>query len=217
MMIRVPLLLSLIFLSGLLGAQADSVDYRRLQLGIVGGQQYSEIDFTPNRDVQTLEGRTYGIALRYFDKQLVGFQAELAYESAGWLEELPEGGQYRRRTDYAELQILTQISVGRGWIQPMLQAGPYLSVPIGEEEVLPTSFDPDTYPANTYYGRELDFRINYGLRAGLGFNLEFGAMTLQLDARYLQGFSNIIKPGSSDAATSIRRAFGGHLGLFYAL
>ncbi|WP_170067658.1 porin family protein [Neolewinella xylanilytica] len=216
-MLRFPLYLFLLLTAAPLAGQADTVNFRRLQFGVVGGQHYSEIDFTPNRDVNTIEGRSYGIALRYFDKQLVGFQAEISYESAGWLEDLTDDGVYRRETEYVDLQILTQFSVGQGWIQPMLQAGPYVSIPIGETETLPASFDPSNYPTNTYYGRELDFRINYGLRAGLGFNLEFGPVTIQIDGRYLQGFSNIIKPGASDASTSIRRAFGGHLGLFYAL
>ena len=208
-----PLFLVLLPLSG----QADSVDYRRLQLGVVAGQYYSEIDFTPNRDVHTRTGRTFGVALRYFDKQAVGFQAELAYEDAGWLEDLAEGGVYERRTDYAELQILTQFSFGRGIFQPLLQAGPYLSVPLGETIGLPPEYDPEDYPENAYYEVELDKRLNYGLRAGLGFNLEFGAVTLQAEGRYLQGFSNLIKPGTRNVATSIRRAFGAHFGVFYAL
>ena len=215
-MSRTAFLLFFFFLTGLLAAQADTVDYRRLQLGVVGGQQYSEVDFTPNRDVNTVEGRSYGVALRYFDRQLVGFQAEIAYEEAGWQEDLP-GGTYVRRTDYLDVQILTQFSIGRGWFQPMLQAGPYVSFPLVTEQQLPVDFNPEDYPTNTYYGQEIDFRVNYGLRAGLGFNLEFGPVSLQIDGRYLQGFSNLIKPGSSDTSTNIRRGFGGHFGLFYAL
>ena len=213
---RTVVLLLFSLLSGPLAAQADTVDYRRLQLGVVGGQQYNEVDFTPNRDVHTVAGRSYGVALRYFDRQLVGFQAEVGYEEAGWEEDLA-GGTYVRRTDYLDVQILTQFSIGRGWFQPLLQAGPYLSFPLATEQELPAGFNPEDYPANTYYGQEIDFRINYGLRAGLGFNLEFGPVTLQVDGRYLQGFSNLIKPGSSDTSTNIRRGFGGHFGLFYAL
>ena len=216
-MLRHLLSLSLFLLLLPLAGQSDSTDYRRLQLGVVGGLTYSEVDFTPNRDVHTRPGRTFGVALRYFDKQAVGFQAELAYEDAGWLEDLEGGGVYERRTDYAELQILTQFSFGRGVFQPLLQAGPYLSVPLGETIVLPPEYDPEDYPDNAYYEVELDKRLNYGLRAGLGFNLELGPVTVQAEGRYLQGFSNLIRPGTRNISTSIRRGFGAHVGVFYAL
>jgi len=208
----------LVFIAGtqVLCAQGDTLsDYHRLQLGVVGGTMLHEVDFTPGASVTTLPGNQYGVALRYFDKQLVGFQAELTYVEAGWREELTdEALAYERRTPYAELQLMTQFSIGRGAVQPLLQAGPYLSVPLGEEEDLPPGFTP---VEGSYYGRALDFRVNYGLRVGAGLNVELGAVTLQLEGRFLQGFSNLIKPGESQAATSIRRAYGGQLALFYAL
>jgi len=211
-------LLLLLFLAAtqLLSAQQDTLpDYRRLQFGVVGGAMEHEVDFTPNAAVNTLRGNQYGVALRYFDKQLVGFQAELTYVEAGWQEKVTEEDlTYERRTTYAELQLLTQFSIGRGAVQPMIQAGPYLSVPLAEEEDMPADFTPEE---GDYYGRELDFRLNYGLRAGVGLNLELGRLTLQLEGRYLQGFSNLIKPGQSQAATSIRRGYGGQIGLFYAM
>lgn len=215
-------LILLFFIAGtqVLNAQRDSSDYRRLQLGIVGGLMYHQVDFTPNVTVESVIGNQYGIALRYFNKQLVGFQAELTYSEAGW-QELPDPEDdtriYERLTKYAELQLLTQFSIGRGRVQPLIQAGPYVSVPLAESETLPTDYDPSTQPDNTYYGRELPFRLGYGLRAGLGLNVELGRLTLQLEGRYLQGFSSLINAGDSQASTSIRTGYGGQLGLFFAL
>lgn len=214
--------LLLLFIAGtqVLNAQRDSVDYRRLQFGIVGGQMRHEVDFTPRVTVESVTGNHYGIALRYFDKQLVGFQAEVTYGEAGW-RELPDPEDdtriYERLTRYAELQLLTQFSIGRGRMQPLIQAGPYLSVPLGETETLPDDYDPATEPDNTYYGKDLPFRLGYGLRAGVGLNLELGRLTLQLEGRLLQGFSNLINAGESQASTSIRKGYGGQLGMFFAL
>ena len=199
-------------------ADSSAAPVARLQIGVVGGQMAHEVDFTPAVTVQTLPRNHYGIALRYFDKQLVGFQAEVSYVEAGWEERYGvDSTVYQRRTEYAELQLLTQFSVGRGVIQPLLQFGPFLSVPLGEEEILPADFAPEDEPANSYRSRELPFRVNYGLRAGLGLNVEVGPVTLQLEGRYLQGFSNLLRPGESQAATSIRQGYGGQVGLFYAL
>ncbi|CAH1002476.1 hypothetical protein LEM8419_03355 [Neolewinella maritima] len=192
----------------------------RLQVGVTGGYMLHEVDFTPSVNVQTLPGRSYGLALRYFDKQLVGFQAEVNYVEAGWEETYGgESTRYERRTRYAELQLLTQFSIGRGLVQPLIQLGPYVSVPLSEEELLPADFNTgtNTEPDNSYRGRPLPGRINYGLRAGVGLNVELGPVTLQVDGRYLQGFSNLIKPGESQASTSIRQGYGGQAALFFAL
>jgi hypothetical protein len=216
-----PYLLLLVFiaLTQVLSGQSDSTDYRRLQLGVVGGLSVNEVDFSPDQDVITREGLTYGLALRYFDKQLVGFQAEIVYVEAGWLEEYgpDDASTYEQRYDYAELQLLTQFSIGRGTFQPLIQAGPYLSIPVNGEETLPAGFDAEAEPPNSYRGRDIPDRLNYGLRAGVGFNLELGPLTFQLEGRYLQGFSNLIQPGESQVSTSIRRAYAGQLGLFYAI
>ncbi len=215
-----PLLLRLsivaLFPVLLFGQDTDSTDFRRFQLGVTGGVSYHQVDFTPNAAVRLHPGRCFGVALRYFDRQLVGFQAELAYDRTGWEEDFGEAGTYIREFDYSELLILTQFSPGRGAVQPLLHLGPYLSVPLSERETLPAGYDPAGQAANTYYGRELPFRINYGLVAGLGFNIELGPVTVQVDGRYRQGFSNLIRPGESQAATSIRRGYAGHGALFYA-
>ena len=208
------LLLSCFLLPLALAAQTDSVDYRRLQFGISGSASFAEVDFTPNAALITYPGRNYGVALRYFDRQAVGFQAELSYEQTGWREDFGGGSVYERQTDYAEVLILTQLSIGRGAVQPLLQAGPYLSVPVSERELLPPDADIIT---TSYYGNPLPNRLNYGLRAGLGLNIELGPVTVQLDGRYLQGFSNLFRPGERGVATSIRRAYAGHVALFYAV
>ena len=218
---KYPLILLLLLLLCPLSAQEDSLNFRRLQFGAVGGYLLHEVDFTPNATVLSVPGIHYGLALRYFDKQLVGFQAELIYAQAGWQQEYAIENQepeiYERLTEYAELQLLTQFSIGRGVVQPMIQAGPYLSVPLGETETLPPSFDPAEEADNTYLGRELPFRVNYGLRAGVGLNLEVGPLTLQVEGRLLQGFSSLIKAGESEASLSVRKAYGGQVGVFYAI
>ena len=190
----------------------------RLGVGVTGGYLRHGVDFTPNAEVETLGGNFYGLALRYFDNPLVGFQAELSYVNAGWEEEIADSlDLYRRETQYVELLILTQFSPGRGAVQPLLQAGPYLSVPVGDTDFVPTGYTPRREPVNEYYGRELPFRLNYGLQAGVGLNLLLGPVTIQLDGRYLLGFNDLIRTRESQAVTSRREGIGGHVALFYAL
>jgi len=169
---------------------------------------------------EPLRGSEFGVALRYFDKQLVGFQAELSYVEAGWRENISDSltSLYERSTSYVELQILTQFSVGKGAVQPMLQAGPYLSFPLTDKETIPNGFvveEVDGVPP--VYGLEFPFRPNYGLRVGVGLNIELGRLTIQLDGRYLAGFNDLIRTGDSQAAVSRRQGIGGHAGFFFAL
>ena len=213
------LLLFCLFSGGLRAQSPDSTAaISRFQVGVVYGQMDHEVEFTPSRDVEALRGREIGVAVRYFDKRLVGIQAELSLVDAGWREDLGDTltSQYERSFQFAELQLLTQFSFGDGVFQPMLQAGPYLSVPLSEAETIPAGFSPDTTGVPVVYGFDLPFRINYGLRVGLGFNVELGPLTLQADARALIGFNDLIKTGTTRAAISRRTGLGGHAGLFYA-
>ncbi|WP_273443725.1 porin family protein [Neolewinella agarilytica] len=215
------LLIVLFLLPCFLSAQQpDSTEViNRLQFGVGFGVMQHEVDFTPNADVEPLSGNSFNLGLRYFDNKLVGFQAELSYSQAGWIETIDTtfAGQYQRQTDYIELLILTQFSIGRGAFQPMFQAGPYLSFPLSSTEEIPTEYVAPTEGTPDYYGFDIPFRPNYGLQGGLGFNLELGKLTIQLEGRYLIGFNDLIKTGDTVASTSRRAGVGGHLGMFWAV
>ena len=178
-----------------------------------------DIDFTPSANTNKFIGQRYHVGLRYFDNKLVGFQAEASLTNAGWNETIDTlfATDYERKIQFAEVLILTQLSVGNGVVQPMFQAGPYLSIPLSSSESIPAGFDvPDTNPQQ-YYGLELPRRLNYGGIVGAGLNLELGPLTIQLEGRYLIGFSNLFKAGTTSASTSRREGLGGQVGVFWAL
>ena len=211
-------LLFLLLLSANLYGQRDTTDrVRRLEVGVGYGQMEHTVDFTPSVNDENVRGGSYGITFRYFDHPLVGLQAELAYVEAGWSEAIDGFEEpYVRRTNYAEFLMLTQFSVGRGAVQPLLQAGPYLSFPLSERETLPTGFESEPEDPPSYYGREFPFRLNYGVQAGLGLNLQLGRVTVQAEGRYLVGFNDLVKTGATQAAISRRAGYGGHVAVFYA-
>lgn len=205
----------------LAGQQVDTTEaIKRLQVGVGYGIMQHEVAFTPSAAVEALSGNSFGIHLRYFDNALVGFQAELSYVTAGWKEEIDPSYTtlYERQTNYIELQLMTQLSIGKGAVQPMIQAGPYLSVPLSEQEMLPVEYLAPEDPAlSPYYGLELPFRLNYGLQAGAGLNVELGPLTIQVEGRYLTGFNDIIKTGTTVAAISRRTGIGGRVGMFWEI
>ena len=217
--IRYILLCCLGIYAGSVTAQSDTTAIKGLEIGVGGGIMLHGVAFRPATAVEDLQGMDYGLRLRYFDHKLVGFQAELSYVQSGWQEDLDDSFTdfYRRETDYVELLLLTQFSVGRGAFQPMLQAGPYLSAPVEERETLPEGFTPpDIFPPS-YYGRPFDFRLNYGLQVGLGFNLSIGPVTVQADGRFLIGFNDLVRTGTTTAVTSRRTGYGGRVAALYAL
>ena len=217
---HVLLFLAFLLSLSLYGQKRDSVSVvNRLQIGVGGGFMQHEVDFTPVADGEKLQGTSFGVGLRYFDNHLVGFQAELGITNAGWKENLDEtfSSLYERKITYAEILILSQLSIGKGAFQPMLQGGPYLSFPLRDEESIPTEYVAPETTLPLYYDFELPFRVNYGVQIGAGFNLELGPLTIQADGRFLIGFSDLIKTGTTIASTSRRKGLGGHIGVFYAL
>ncbi len=66
-----------------------------------------------------------------------------------------------------------------------------------------------------YYGFAFPFRLNYGLQAGAGLNLKLGPLTLQMEGRYLTGFNDVVKTGTTRAVISRRKGLGGRVGVFY--
>jgi len=64
---------------------------------------------------------------------------------------------------------------------------------------------------------ELPNRLNYGAIVGAGVNLELGRLTIQLEGRFLVGFSDLFKTGTTVAASSRRTGLGGQVGVFWEL
>ena len=219
-MINVARLLLLLLVAGPLQGQADSTRrVHRLEVGLGYGQMEHTLDITPARDEENLRGANFGLALRYFDHPLVGLQVELNYVQAGWREDLDEELEdpYERSVDYGEILLLTQLSPGRGAVQPLLQAGPYLGLPLSDSEFIPAGFEIPTTLPPSYYDVELPRRLSYGLQAGLGLTVRLGPVRLQAEGRYLIGFSNVFKTGETVAAISRRQGYGARAGLYYAL
>ncbi|PHI20509.1 hypothetical protein CEQ90_07085 [Lewinellaceae bacterium SD302] len=215
--VRIFLLLS-ILCCGQLAAQQDSLT--TLAFGVGGGFFGSQIELTntlrPEYTIQPVEGIHLGASVRYFNNRAVGFIGELNYTQAGWQEQISEDlPVYRRDIDFIDLQILTQVAIGRKLIRPMVQAGPYFSLPLSQSEIVPDTFA--MLDEENYYGEELPFRPNYGLAISGGFYLQVGPIGIQLEGRGFLGVSDLVRSGSFGVTTSRRRGVGGKVTVFYEL
>lgn len=209
-------LLLLVCWSGLF-AQRDSIT--SLGFGVGLGYFASQVDLRntlrAENEIVAVEGFQYSLGMRYFNTRAAGFVVELSYTQAGWAENASDTlAEYRYEADYLEAQMLTQLAVGRGIIRPLLQAGPYLAVPLSQRQIVPPGFP---VPEDTYYGQPLPTRINYGLTVGAGLYFRLGPVALQLDGRYVAGLSDLIQSGSFGVSTSRRQAIGGRATVWYEL
>jgi len=119
------ILFALLLPAFLTGQTVDSTTViKRFQLGGGFGIMQHDVDFTPSANTSQLTGQRYNVSLRYFDNNLVGFQAEVGLTNAGWQETIDTlfTTNYERKIQFAEVLILTQLSIGKGVVQPMLQA-----------------------------------------------------------------------------------------------
>lgn len=221
---RFTILALLCYCSTLLSAQVDSLT--TFQIGVGGGQYFSSVNFTfqPRRTVTNfvpLPTTHFGAGIRYFNRRSAGFVAEINYTGGGWREEFfgivgsdTIVENYQRELSYLELQVLTQVAIGRKRVRPFFQAGPYLAIPISEKETLPTIAEvPDDY----YFDKEIDSRFNYGILVGLGVYIDLNKVALQLGGRYLAGVRDILKPGQDGVSTSRRQAVGWRVTVWYEI
>lgn len=211
------MLICCLFATGLT-AQVDSLT--TFELGFGGGQYFNNVNFTLNQraanEYLPYAAPNIGLGLRYFANRAIGFAAELNYNGGGWQETIDSLSlNYERQLSYLEGQIFTQLAIGRKRIRPLIQAGPYLSVPIGDKEIAPAGF---VLPEDdTYFNRPLDFRLNYGLVFGAGLYVKLGPVAIQAEGRFQAGLSDIIKSGTNGVTTSRRQAVGWRIMAWYQL
>ncbi|MEL6273851.1 MAG: porin family protein [Bacteroidota bacterium] len=224
---RITMLSAIVLLSFHLKAQVDSLT--TFEVGLSFGQSFSTVDFSlssrPENVYSSRTGVDLGIGLRYFNLRAAGFAAELNYVGGGWQETTIEldsitgdtiaSNLYARDIAYIEAQILTQFAFGRKLIRPILQAGPYLAIPIRDKEIFPADF---TLPEDdTYFGRSLGNRLNYGLTIGLGLYIALERIGIQLEGRARFGLVDLVPNGTNGISTSRRQGIGWRATAWYSL
>ncbi|MEM7574753.1 MAG: porin family protein [Bacteroidota bacterium] len=211
----------LLFYSALY-AQPIADSLTTLEVGLGAGTWTNQVGFSYNvllegTTVADLNSANFGLALRYFNNKTFGFQAEIGYDQGGW-QEIQDSMDlyYRRSIDFLTIQMFTQVAVGQGRFRPLIQGGPFVSFPLADQEFIPQTF---TIPSleRSYYQTPYPFRITYGLIFGGGFYYQLGKLSIQLEGRFLAGFSDLYRSGQTQAETSRRRSFGGRLTAWYRL
>ena len=214
---RILLSSGLLFLFFALQGQQTADSLTTLEIGLGAGSWSNQVGFTHGVTVENFNGNNFGLALRYFNNKTFGFQAEIGLDQGGW-QEIQDSMDlyYRRSIDFLSLQMMTQLAVGQGKFRPLIQAGPYLSIPLADEEFIPETFIIPNLE-RTYYQMPYPSRITYGLIFGGGFYYQLGKLAIQAEGRFLAGFSDLYRSGQTQAETSRRRSVGLRVTAWYRL
>lgn len=161
-------------------------------IGATFGVGHSMVMFNPsvNQKIPFL-GYNGGISFRYITEKHVGLQIELKYSERGWND---IENDYIRKVSYVEIPFLTHIYIGDTH-RVIFNLGPKIGYKINDK-VLQNN-NPNFDYAN--YVKDIKFPFDYGLAAGLGYNLHTRSLgVFELEARGNYGLSDVFANSKSD-------------------
>lgn len=165
--------------------------------GVNGGTAFSRMRFStnpPNPSISQdyLMQFSGGIVARYISQKHFGIQGELNYSMRGWKETTDEynPNKYSRRLTYLELPIMTHIYFDMGkWMRFFVNLGPQIGFNIGDS-VLEKEIVTSSEETSDHYDLPVDKKFDYGIKAGIGFEIRTGIGSFIVDGRYYFGLSD---------------------------
>lgn len=188
----------------------------QIAIGINGGVALNTVGFAPSVKQDMHLGPTFGLTARFtselYFKLLCAFQVELNYTSLGWKEEVlssesnPLPDRYRRDQNYFQLPLLARLGYGkeeRG-VMGYLVAGPQFGFLFSEKSrqsdfTLDANGNPDR-PSGIYaqYGKAAERKIDYGITAGLGLEVNTKIGHFMVEGRYYYGLGDFYNNSKKD-------------------
>lgn len=209
-MMKRTLTVLLLVLAGIQG-YSQSKFVPEWNFGVNFGPTFSTMSFVTTEpddafDTKMIQQFKGGVSVRYISEKNLGFIAELNYSLQGYeqkfavdpeAEEAPKS-KYIQKLGYIQIPFLTHIYFGRKG-RVFVNLGPQFSFLIGEEKIKNLSdSDYEDGKAWAQYDLKVQNKFDYGLVAGMGFELRTGAGNFSIEGRYYMGFSDIYKSHKTD-------------------
>jgi hypothetical protein len=192
------------------------------QLIVKGGATIATISFPEDEgyDYSKVTGFSLGAAYQFsFDSSAFSLQPEINFVRRGAKEVFDTRfvTWYRAETyvkaDYLEIPVLVKFQLGKGNIQPFLNAGPSISFGIGGKFKTQT-MEQDPYPTGTPVYTNRNGKVKYGdnsstsrddelyIENRIDYGIQFGGGVLILkkiliDLRYYHGLHDLYDPDDS--------------------
>ena len=190
-----PFIFIFLFIALSIGARAQ------FTIGLQGGSNLSEMDFTNNPDYRFTEinynqGFIGGIVVQFLGEKHAGVQFELNYTQRGWIETDTIGDnnlRYKNKMDYIELPILTHINIGGGNFRGLFNLGPYIAYGLNRNITVTDENTGQSQSTKYTFDSDLDNRLDFGLLLGAGFEYRLKNSKISAEARYTIGLGDINK------------------------
>lgn len=160
-------------------------------IGIRSGYNMSIVNFKPTKWERTFYrmGGDYGVTLKFYNMEYIGFQAELNYIERGYRLPVREWEFYLRNNRYIELPMYMQGRYQYKGTFLHLNLGCYGAYLLYATEGLNTTgeFVMEEIKLNVLY----DNRFDFGISGGVGLGHEFSWGVLQVDGRIFFGFPDL--------------------------
>ena len=165
---------------------------------------FSTDQFTP-REVNDglLRGQATGLVMQYITQPHFGLQWEINYVEKGWIETFGnEADIFTTRLTYIDIPILGHAYIGKKTVRYFINAGPYISYLISNQEERGGTFDDEDITFRYVEGR--DNKLDFGIRGGLGIEILTSIGMFQIEGGYNFGVASILDKHITPITTSIQ-------------
>ena len=171
-------------------------------IGGNAGMLMTRMDIRPTIKQTYKYSPTFGFSARYICEKyftaICGVLMEVNFANLGWKEVIEDGSgnTYSRNLTYIQVPILMQMGWGREkrGCKFLFEAGPQLVYNLGSTEsygggVWDVSKRPNKVVEQ--YGLAVDYKLDYGITAGIGMELSTSIGHFLLNARYNYGLGDV--------------------------
>lgn len=219
---RITIIIPLLLLALNALAQVEA-PRNRLEIGVSGGYNMSNIDLRPTIRQKMLGGAGAGISMRYTSEKyfsmICAAQLEINFAQRGWEEEFDDDNAngYSRTLNYVEIPFFAHLSWGREekGFQFFVNLGPQFGFFVGDSERYKGEWKPEERPVsiNEVYGKKVQNTFDYGIAGGLGVEWKTKAGNFFIEGRYYYGLADIFRNSKADPfARSANQTISARLG-----
>ncbi len=203
------MLLMILFFANLVKAQLD--------VGLCGGYGYTQYYFQKPLEAQDfMPVYNGGILIQYLNDKNLGIQSSIEFTQKGWDERTDKSGSAKFKMDLIQLNFLSLFKLGKKRKSGLcLKFGPYLAYAINNEYV--ESGDTDELIIN-YDSLIVDYKkVDYGIRAGISYKVQFKKGSIQAEILFAQGLYNMLEPEPAGIFQSISQGLFVNLAYTFTL